>query len=180
MKNKFFVLIVALFSINTYAQENKKPLDNYVIKRLIVCNDNDELIVVKYGGTWNIPALRFNQSESYNQALSNLAKEMGVEISKPKIAGIFSFTYDFNSQSALRMFYVTNYKSGKLKTKSGWNDIKWINKKEFLKLKNQDVYSLMASKIVENVSIVWGGAFSLYKENNKVKFDITEEFYPIR
>lgn len=180
MKNTFFILIAICLSINTYAQNNDKPLDNYIIKRLIICNDNDELIVVKYGGTWNIPALRFNKSESYNQALANLTKEMGIKTSKPKIAGIFSFTYAFNSQAALRMFYVANYTSGKLKTKSGWDGIKWISKKDFLKLKNQDVYSLMASKVVEDVSTIWGGAFFLYKKEGKVKFNITEEFYPLR
>lgn len=180
MKNILIVFLTICSCVNIYGQNNKKPLDNYVIKRLIICNDKDEVVVVKYGGTWNIPALRFNQSESYNQALSDLTKSMGIETSKPKIAGIFSFTYDFNDQAALRMFYVANYKSGNLKTKPDWDAIKWISKKDFLRLKNQDVYSLMASKIVEDVSTLWGGAFFLYKEADTVKFNITEEFYPLR
>ena len=174
------LLLITLFT-HSYAigQHDENQKDNYTIKRLIVSNDKNELIVVKYGGKWHVPALRYNQSESYQDALYNLAKAMGIEITQPKIAGIFSFTYGYLNQAALRMFYVTNYQSGSLQTKAGWDDIKWVSKSEFLKLKDQNVYDYMASKIIEDGSAVWGGAFHLYKESEEVKYNITEPFYKL-
>lgn len=179
-KTTRLIALIIFLSGAIHAQESEKQIDNYVIKRLIICNTNDEILVVKYNDTWNIPALRFNTTETYNEALIKLANDMGVVIETPKIAGIFSFTYDYMSQAALRMFYVTSYKSGKPIVKKGWDDVKWVSKTAYQKLKNQDVYSLMASKIIEDVSIVWGGAFFLYKEDEKVKYKITQEFYNLR
>ncbi|MBV7270318.1 hypothetical protein [Winogradskyella luteola] len=180
MKTIYFTFTLFLVFGFSYGQETEKQLDNYTIKRLLICNEKDELIVVKYGDTWNVPALRYNQSESINQSLNNLAKDMGIEITKPEIGGIFSFTYSFNEQAALRMFYVANYKTGNLKPKSGWDSIKWISKEDFLKMKGQDLYSLMASKIEEDSSTLWGAAFFLFKEDEEIKYTITEEFYSIR
>ena len=144
------------------------------------CYDQGEIAIVIYNGIWNVPPLRYNLPDTYNESLMHLTKEMGIEISEPKLAGVFSFTYDFNPKAALRMFYIAKYKSGTLKVKERWEAIKWMPEEEFLKLKSQDVYSLMATKIIEDVSTLWGGAFFLYKENEEVKYKITEDFYSLR
>ena len=180
MRTLYLALILVFVFDFSFGQDTEKPLDNYTIKRLLVCNDNDELLVVKYNGRWNVPALRYNQRESINQALYNLAKDMGIVITAPKVGGIFSFTYGFNDRAALRMFYVTTYKSGTIKTKLKWDAIKWIHKDDFMRMKDEDVYSLMAAKVVEDTSTLWGGAFFLFRENEKLKYSITEDFYPIR
>ncbi|UII77472.1 hypothetical protein LV716_06800 [Flagellimonas sp. HMM57] len=180
MRNRILVFVLCLSIGSVSAQEIEKPVDNYTIKRLLICNDKDEIAMVKYNGTWNVPPLRFNKSETYNESLLHLAKDIGLEISKPKLAGVFSFKYGFKSTAALRMFYMAKYKSGTLKVKEGWEAIKWMPEEEFLQLKSQDVYSLMATKIIEDVSTLWGGAFFLYKENEEIKFKITEDFYSLR
>ncbi|MEM8847058.1 MAG: hypothetical protein AAFY00_06185 [Bacteroidota bacterium] len=180
MRNSILAFILSISIGTVLAQETEKPSDNYTIKRLLICNDQGDIAMVKYNGTWNVPPLRFNKSETYNGSLMLLAKDMGLEISEPKLAGVFSFKYGFKSTAALRMFYMAKYKSGTLKVKEGWDAIKWMSKESFLKLKSQDVYSLMATKIIEDVSTLWGGAFFLYKEKEEIKFKIIEDFYSLR
>ncbi|TPN87986.1 NUDIX hydrolase [Aquimarina algicola] len=182
-------LLIKLILVNIYcsfsccklsAQEAEKPLDNYTIKRLIVYNDKDQIAMVNYREVWDIPPLRYNTSETYNESLVSLAKAMGIEISKPKLAGIFSFKYGYTNRAALRMFYTARLKKGTLKPKDGWNKVRWMPKNEVLALKDQDVYSYIGTKVIEDTTTLWGGAFYLYKEKDQVKYKITEEFYPLR
>ncbi|TRX62592.1 NUDIX hydrolase [Fulvivirga sp. M361] len=174
------VLFITCLTTVVFAQEKKNPADNYIIKRLIICNDNKEILMAKYGGKWSVPPLRFNKSETYNESLDALASNMGVRISSPKLAGVFSFKYSYTTPAALRMFYLAKYTGGKIRPLEGWEEVKWMSETEVIALKNESVYSLMASKIIEDTSTLWGGAFYLYKEEDTVLYKILEDFYPLR
>ena len=168
--------------MKSFAQEAQK--DTYTIQRLIIYNSSGEILLEKHENGWMTPALRHNSKVTTNEGLNNLASNFGLTITSPKLAGIFMFISD-ESQSSFRQHYVSKLVSGELNIPVGKLDAKW-----FLPHKAMEMMSLpdaklifavrdMTDQILKYPEIIWGGTFTLWKENDKTVYKTTENFYPI-
>ena len=183
IKKIILLTIVILLGIESFAQETQK--DTYTIQRLIIYNSNGEILLEKHKNGWMTPALRHNSKVTTNKGLKNLASDFGLIISTPKLTGIFMFISEYKPQSSFRQHYVSNLVGGELTLPDGKLDVKW-----FLPHKAVEMMSLpdaklifavrdMTDQILKYPKIIWGGTFTLWKENNKTVYKTTESFYPI-
>ena len=183
MKTNFFLIILIIFGFQSFAQDSNN--DSYTIQRLIIQNQNGEILLEKHENGWMTPALRHNSKFTTNEGLNNLANEFGLKISIPKLAGIFMFISDYKPQSSFRQHYTANVLVGELKLPEGKLDAKWFppyKAIEMMSLPNTKlIFAVrdMTEHILNYPLIVWGGTFTLWKEDGKTKYRTTENFYSI-
>ena len=93
MKKLFLLFIIVFLGLNAFAQETGN--DSYTIQRLLIYNQNGEVLLEQNDFGWMTPALRHNSKVTIKDGLMNLGSEFGLKVSSPKIAGIFMFTSDY-------------------------------------------------------------------------------------
>ena len=183
MKSVFLISFLALLGVKSFAQDTGK--DTYTIQRLIIYNQNGEILLEKHKNGWMTPALRHNSKITTNKGLNNLASEFGLRISSPKLAGIFMFISEYKPQSSFRQHYVSTLMDGDLKLPEGKLDATWFKPYKAIEMMSLPDTRLifavrdMTEQILNYPEIVWGGTFTLWKENGKTKYKTTENFYPI-
>jgi len=78
MKRLFLLTFTILLSINSYSQETGN--DSYTIQRLIVYNQNNEILLEQNEFGWMTPALRHNSQETIKDGLMKLGAQFGLAI----------------------------------------------------------------------------------------------------
>ena len=159
-----------------------KRADNYTIQRLIVFNDKKEILMEKYWGGWQTPALRSNQNQSLREGLDSMATAMGISTEPVKLAGIITYKYEGlpdHKEVSYRTHYTAKYKSGNpIKTKD--KEYHWLPIKEALEKISMEALKIETTQIVNNPKVVWGGSFLLtYKDDKLQTLKLIEEFYPL-
>ncbi|MGB5417431.1 hypothetical protein [Algibacter sp.] len=183
MKKIILLFFVILLGIESFAQETQN--DTYTIQRLIIYNSNGEILLEKHKNGWMTPALRHNSKLTTNKGLNDLASDFGLTISSPKLSGIFMFISDYKPQSSFRQHYVANSVDGELRLPEGKLDVKWFLPHEAIEMMSLPDAKLifavrdMTEQILKYPEIIWGGSFTLWKENDKTVYKTTENFYPI-
>ena len=183
MKKVIFISFVLLLGVRSIAQEVTN--DSYTIQRLIIYNEEGKILLEKHKNGWMTPALRHNTKVTTNEGLNNLATEFGLKISPPKLAGVFMFIAEYKPQSSFRQHYVTSVVEGDLILPEGKLDAQW-----FLPHKAIEMMSLpdtklifcvrdMTEHILKYPDVIWGGSFSLWKEDDLTQYKTIENFYPI-
>ncbi|MEO6901781.1 MAG: hypothetical protein ABI315_01345 [Bacteroidia bacterium] len=182
MKKATLLTFIILLVIKSFAQEPQK--DTYTIQRLIIYNQNGEILLEKQENGWMTPALRHNSKVTTTEGLINLASNFGLTITSPKLAGIFMFISD-ESASSFRQHYISKLVNGELKIPTGKMDAKWFLPQEAIKMMSLPdaklIYAVrdMTDQILKYPEIIWGGTFSLWKENDKTVYKTIENFYPV-
>lgn len=181
-KITFFVLYLVMSS--AYAQETDH--DSYTIQRLIVVNDSGQILLQKHANGWMTPALRHNKPLTTNQSLHELASNFGLQISSPKLRGVFMYFHSDNKKPSFRQHYSAQAIAGELKVPAGMLNAKWFDIKSAIKHmldKDSKLVSAvgeMTEHILDYPSIIWGGSYMLIKdEGTKTKAEVIENFYPI-
>ena len=159
-----------------------KRADNYTIQRLIVFNDKKEILMEKYWGGWQTPALRSNQNQSLREGLDSMATAMGISTEPVKLAGIITYKYEGlpdHKEVSYRTHYTAKYKSGNpIKTKD--KEYHWLPIKEALEKISMEALKIETTQIVNNPKVVWGGSFLLTYQDDKLQtLKLVEEFYPL-
>ncbi|MFK7809551.1 MAG: hypothetical protein AB8F74_17235 [Saprospiraceae bacterium] len=182
--NKILLLaLVLLTSGELFSQETIS--DSYTIQRLIILNENGEVLLEKHKNGWMTPALRHNNKVTTNDGLKNLASSFGLNISTPKLAGIFMFVSEYKPQSSFRQHYVCKTIDGKLILPEEKLDVQWFAPHKAIEMMSLPDAKLigavgdMTEQILQYPEIIWGGTFTLWKEEGVTQYKVTENFYPI-
>ena len=184
MKTLFLLSLIFLFGLKSYAQETGN--DSYTIQRLLIYNQNGEVLLEKNDFGWMTPALRHNSKATINDGLLNLASEFGLNVSNPKIAGIFMFMTDYRPISQFRQHYSSNIVDGQLKIPDNKKDAQWFsisNAIEIMSLPDTKaplVIRDMTKQLLYYPEIVWGGTFLLSREDGVITYKTIENYYPLR
>ena len=176
------VLLLIIIQV-THAQDDANKKDNYTIQRLIVTNDNGEILIYKGKNYWMPPALRHNKNESITEGLENLAQSYGLTITRPELAGLFTYKFGFKQGVSFRSFYTAKV--------TGTDDIslpppitqaKWVTQSEIMKvIGGMEVRKKMLKQVLEKPNTLWGGSFYLYNDKNgERKSRVLESIYPLR
>ena len=183
MKNLLVLIVLFLIVGKPFAQETTN--DSYTIQRLLIFNEKDEVLLEKHENGWMTPALRHNTKVSTNEGLKNLASEFGLTISTPRLSGIFMFIPDYKPDSSFRQHYVCTAVAGELALPEKKLDVKWFAPHQAIELMSSPDAKLigcvkeMTEQILNYPDIIWGGTFSLWKEEGVTKYKTTEHFYSI-
>jgi hypothetical protein len=176
-------IVLSFLSLNASASENS--IDSYTIQRLIIINPKGEVLLEKNAFGWMTPALRHNSKESIKDGLDNLAREFGLTISSPKIAGIFLSLSGYKAVSHFRQHYRANYQSGVLKIPGDRVSAQWfpiIKAIEMMSLPSTKApFSIrdMTQQVLNYPEVIWGGTFLINKKDDKFIYDVIEDFYPL-
>ena len=177
------ILLLLLFILMGNSQDTNR--DSYTIQRLIIFNNNGDILLEKHQNGWMTPALRHNNKLTINEGLEKLAIEFGLKISAPKLSGIFLFISDYKPQSSFRQHFIANVVDGKLVTPKSKLDAQWFSPKKAIEMMSLPDAKLifavrdMTQLILENPDKVWAGSYTLWKENNKTKYQISEKYYTL-
>jgi hypothetical protein len=178
------LLVIILFSgINAPAQDTGG--DSYTIQRLIIYNNNGEVLLEKHKNGWMTPALRHSSRTTIKEGLENLASEFGLTISPPKLAGNFMFISEYKPTSSFRQHYTAKLVDGDLTLPEEKLDAGWFSPHDAVELMSLPDAKLvgavgeMTEQVLNYPEIIWGGTFTLWKENDVTVYQVSEHFYPI-
>ena len=184
MKKLVLLTFAILIGMESLAQETGN--DSYTIQRLLIYNQNREVLLEKNNFGWMTPALRHNSKETITDGLMSLASEFGLDISSPKIAGIFMFMTDYRPISQFRQHYSSNLIDGQLKVPKDKKDAQWFPISKAIEMmslpdtKAPLVIRDMTKQLLYYPEIVWGGTFLLSKEDDVITYKVIENYYPLR
>ena len=163
---------------STYIKEPNKT-----VIRLTILNDNGDILMKESDYGWMTIATFHTESQNLNEVINSLSNEYGIEITKPSLAGVFTYKYKFKESSDIRQLYTANYIKGNLESSKNKYNLTWLPKKEAIEKLKKTVPSLgqMTEQVLNFSEVVWGGSFLLDRDENwKLSSEITEDFHPIR
>jgi len=184
MKNVMpFVLV--LFSMVSCAQEQEEeqghwnPTHNFTVQRLIILNDQGEMLLGRQDHVWASPALIFDERLYSNESMENLAKKYGIQIDQVELHGYFGFKYEYHPFATRRAYYTAKYVSGKEKIAEGDHEVGWFPIEEALAKINVTAIQQITQQIVMHPNTVWGGSFMVYRDGENHPTKMVEPFYAL-
>lgn len=172
------LLIVTFLSVPVLAKEDSNITEFH---RLLIFNDKNQLMVVKIKNTnfWVTPGL-YNKNENLtNSNLSQLAKEYGLTVSKPRLLGVFLLKNEQAKMLSNRSFFKVNVINGGIIKPENIDEIKWLPVDEAMQVITFPHINLLLKKVIDFPETVWGGAILRYKKGEKFKAKMLKEFYPL-
>ncbi|SKA48381.1 hypothetical protein SAMN04488128_1124 [Chitinophaga eiseniae] len=185
MKKLFFVVLY-LLPVMLFAQstpDKAVKADNYTILRLLMINQQEEILLVKYKTGWLTPSLRYNENQSIKGALDSLAREFGYEITVPQLRAMVTFQFDFKPVVSIRTHYAAHVSGGKLKSPKDVAEVKWVSRKEAETLMSLpgteavDAIRLTTMQILNHPETIWGGSFLVPETGTACR--MPEPFYAV-
>ncbi len=185
MKTNFFLSVIgfSLFLHCTYAQNNQNmhrdPTHNFTMQRLLIVNENNEILMCKEDYVWAPPSGMHSQRQYIRESLDSIAHAYGVSIKAPQLHGYFSYKYDYHPFSTLRSYYVAEYVNGVPKLPEGMDEVKWMPISEAINQTTVTSIKQSMNQILNFPNTVWGGSFMVSREKKGHPTKKTEEFYPL-
>ncbi|WP_109436036.1 MULTISPECIES: nuclear transport factor 2 family protein [Aquimarina] len=183
-KIAFILLLIVQVSL---AQEKNK-IDNYTVQRLLIFNENNEVLLQNNEYGWSTPGIRNNTRQSIKESLDSLASKFGLKISEHQLKGLFTYKYEFKNEVSYRSHYSAKMNGGILKTPSDMKQAEWFSISEAIeKISNPKTgvsvrsFSEMTTQIFKFPEMLWGGSYLLYQDANGVVRDrkVLEPIYPL-
>ncbi|MFK7936502.1 MAG: NUDIX hydrolase [Saprospiraceae bacterium] len=180
---KYLPLVFLLCFIASACSKNQdahqKQEDNFTINRLIIVNDNNEVLMMREKHVWATPSFLYNERQYVKEGLDSLANAYGVKIENLQLHGHFSFKYDYHSYATLRNYYVARYVSGEIKVPEGMNEVKWMPAAEAIEQNSVTAIKQITRQIMNHPNTVWGGSFMVSHVGDDHPTKMVEDFYPL-
>ncbi|MBQ4915604.1 hypothetical protein J8L85_14205 [Maribacter sp. MMG018] len=179
MKRIIVVIFIMLFHSANAQTEN----DISIFHRLLIFNSQNELMVVKIENAdfWVTPGLYQTKEQTIREGLDSIASSYGINIKELQLKGTFILKRELNGKNStsLRNIYTAKIKDGVDQRPNGIEEINWLPLKKAMKKITFPHINSMIKSIMANPDKVWGGTLLQYKENDKWKTKVLEEFYTI-
>ena len=172
----------SVFFFIGFSQNQNLPTNNTII-RLIIVNENGEILMRETKNGWMTPATYYKKRETINEVIDGMLKNYGIEITKPNLVGLFTYKYEFKTTSDIRLFYIAKYVKGDLITSIENEKRSWVKKELAIEKLKTTVPSLgeMTKQVLDNPETISGGSFLLNKDENwKLSSKIMETLYPMK
>lgn len=169
-----YFLVVFLLSFTAHSQEN------YSFFKLLIKNQKDEILLVKWGDEWELPGAKFNEPKSIKVFLEDLASTTGVEVIDHQLFGIYTQRWKGANYLTLMQYYKATYVSGKLTIPSDCTDVGWFSLEESLDKIPYDNMKFMIQWEDEKPSKIASAAFERYKDqNNATQYETVEDWHAV-
>lgn len=179
---KKVVILFALVLMSNFllgqSKDNSDP--NSTVIRLVILNDNDDILIKNSTIGWLTISTTFKQRQTINEVVDSLSNRYGITITKPNLKGVFTYKYSFKSSTYITQLYVAKSTTNDL-PKNKNVEFHWASKDGAIKKLKETIPSLgqMVNQVLDYPDVIWGGSFLLNRENNEVSSLQTEDFYPI-
>lgn len=186
MKNFIcLLLLLSLISCNQREEDNQGQAshqnlnENFTINRLIIINDNNEMLMMREQHVQVPPSYLYSQRQFVKEGLDSLANAFGMQISSPELRGQFSFKYDYQPYATLRNYYVAKHLSGEVIVPEGADEAKWLPVEEAIETTSVTAIKQITERIISAPNVVWGGSFLVSHVGEDHPTKIVEDFYPL-
>ena len=120
---KSFLTSFLIFPLILLGQNN----GNSHFFKLLVQNNNQEILLINFDGNWEIPGSRYSDNSTIPVFLDAMAKDHGIEIEHSNLAALITFHHEVRDRPTMMFYYRTQYVSGDLYTPSWGQDLKWFS-----------------------------------------------------
>jgi len=180
MKNiVILLLIITLSGCKKFQAQHQDPTHNFTVKRLIIVNDNNEMLMGKEEYVWATPSLVYNKRQYINEALDSVANAYGVKIKDIELRGQFSYKYDYHPHATLRNYYVAKYVGGSLKVPENMEGAKWMPISEAIEKTTVTSIKEITKQIVDFPDTVWGASFMVSRTEDDHPTKMIVPFYSL-
>lgn len=182
MKNSIILFLSVLFILScepATEQPHHGASNNITVKRLIVLNDQNEVLMGKVEGGWYTLSHVYNKTQYVNEAMDSLANDYGIKIKDLELRGYFSYKYEYHPYSTLRSFYVAKYVSGNIKPSGEAEEMKWMPIAEAIEKTPVESMKLGTEQILKYPDTLWGASFMVYRKGEHHHARLEEDFYPL-
>ena len=174
-----YLFVLLLFLVTNAATQAQDK--NFSYFKLCVTNAEDEILLVKYKGDWELAGKRYTDPRTLREFTGFMAEEMGVTFTDLRLRGLFTLYYNEATNPILFHYYSATYASGDLVVPPGCTDIAWFSVEEALEIIPFEVMTMILRKMYEQRGYVWGASIHIEKEPNEYATATTlrEDFYPL-
>ncbi len=174
-----FLLLASSPSVFGQSNPHRDPTHNFAVHRLIILNDNNEILMCREKQVWATPSYVYKDRQYIKESLDSLAKAYGLEISAPKLRGQFSYKYDYHPYATLRHYYVARYSKGAVKLPAGLDEVRWMPIDKAIKANTVTSIREITQQILRFPEKIWGGSFLVSQEGDEHPTTMVEAFYPL-
>lgn len=153
--------------------------DVYSFFKLVITNSQQQILLVNWDGSWEVPGSRYNQPISIRQFIDSIAAHHGIKVGESKLRGAFTFHYASRPSPTLIQYYSSLYISGELKVPSDCSDIRWFSLADAKKAIPYSEMRLILQQISSTKGVTWGGSFKLVGSGKDRASSVLETFYPL-
>lgn len=180
MKTAVKTFFLSLFIAFMLSGHHVRSQENYSFMKLLVENDKNEILLVKWEGEWELPGAKFNEPSSVKKFLQKMAGTLGVEVENHQLFGLYTQRWKGLNYLTLMHYYKASYVSGELKVPDDCTDIGWFSLEEALgKIPYENMRSMIKWR-AKNPGKVASAAFERYKdENNATQFVTLEDWHSL-
>ncbi|SEM01376.1 hypothetical protein SAMN04487910_3914 [Aquimarina amphilecti] len=171
------VVMLCLLSCNNDGHQD--PTHNFVVQRIIILNEKNEILMSREENVWATPSLVYNKRQYLKEGLDSLLNEYGVKIKNLELRGQFSYKYDYHPYATLRNYFVATYDSGELKTPNRMDDAKWIPIDQAIEKNSVTSIKEITQQIMKYPNVIWGGSFMVSHVGDNHPTKMIEPFYPL-
>ncbi len=180
MKNYLFLLLlVALPACTQQEPASQKPKENFIVNRVLIVNEQDEILMVMEQDVWAAPSFLYNKRQFLKESIDSLANAYGVKIASPKLHGQFSFKYDYEPYATIRNYYVARYLSGNIRIPEPMEEAKWVPSEQAIAMNTVTAIKQITRQIITYPNVVWGASFLVSHEGDTHPTKMVEDFYPL-
>ncbi|MFD2561614.1 NUDIX hydrolase [Aquimarina rubra] len=179
MRKLMILSLVALSFLGCNQNSHQPPTHNFTVQRLIIINDNNEILMSREENVWATPSLIYNKRQYLKEALDSLSNAYGVKIADLELRGKFSYKYDYHPYATLRDYFVARYVSGEIKIPEGLAEAKWMPIPEAIEKNSVTSIKEITKQIIEFPDVVWGGSFMVSHVGDHHPTKLVEPFYPL-
>jgi len=155
------------------------PTHNFTVMRLIILNDQDEMLMMREQHVSVPPSLIFESRQYLKENLDSLAAAYGIKITTPQLHGYFSYKYEYHPHATMRSYFVARYVSGDIQKPAQYDDAQWIPLSNAIDKITVPAIKQITKQIIDNPNTVWGGSFMVSRDGDDHPTVIVEPFYPL-
>ncbi len=179
MRTQILLLLTVFSLLSCSSNEHQEPTHNFTVQRLIIINDQNEMLMCREETVWAPPSLVYSKPQFLKEGLDSVSNAYGIQTTSPKLHGHFSYKYDYHPYATLRSYFVAQYVSGEIKIPEGLDDAQWMPLDMALEKNSVTSIKQITKQIIKFPYTVWGGSFLVSHVGDEHPTKMVEEFYPL-
>jgi len=170
---KYLLILIMLLPFTASAAEKVSTFH-----RLLVFNDNNELLLVKIKGpgVWVTPGWYQDGKTMLHEGLAKTAADYGLTIKETKLGGVFTLKNQRDNSLSTRNFFTMKSSDSISKMPKFIEEIKWLPLADAKKLMSFPHINLLIDQVMDHPNQVRSGGVYRYKEGGVEKMEVLEPF----
>ncbi|WP_196138950.1 NUDIX hydrolase [Aliikangiella sp. G2MR2-5] len=170
-------ILLMLFAQSLWAKEEVSTFH-----RILVFNEKNELMLVKIKDKdfWVTPGWYQNSTQSIAQGFGLFEEEYSLEITEPRLAGIFMLKNEKDAIFSIRNFYIAHATPQRLSLPEMIEQVEWLPIEKALEKITFPHIKLLVEQVHLKPEQLLSGTVKRFKEGDIYRAVVTEDFFQLR